>query len=56
MLMDVGMTVPNIRETSAVLYATRQGMRACNNSNMRNPSLHLFYGVYAMMARDEYEV
>ena len=21
----------------------RQGMRACNNNNMRNPSLHLFY-------------
>ena len=30
---------------SSILYAPRQGMRACNN-NMRNPSLHLFhYGV-----------
>ena len=30
----------------AVYYAPRQGMRACNNNNMRNPSLHLFhYGV-----------
>ena len=25
------------------IYAARQGMRACNNNNMRNPSLHLFY-------------
>ena len=25
------------------LNAARQGMRACNNNNMRNPSLHLFY-------------
>ena len=25
------------------IYVARQGMRACNNNNMRNPSLHLFY-------------
>ena len=25
------------------IYAARQGMRACNNNNMRNPFLHLFY-------------
>ena len=25
------------------IYATRQGTRACNNNNMCNPSLHLFY-------------
>ena len=48
MLKDVGMTVPKSRETSAVyicsktgdegrIYAARQGMRACNNNNMRNP-------------------
>ena len=27
------------------IYAARQGMKACNNNNMRNPSLHLYYGV-----------
>ena len=43
MLKDVGMTVPKSRETSAVymqqdnIYAAKQGMRACNNNNMRNP-------------------
>ena len=25
------------------IYAARQGMRTCNNTNMHNPSLHLFY-------------
>ena len=25
------------------LYAARQGIRACNNNNMHNPSLYLFY-------------
>ena len=25
------------------IYAVRQGMRACNNNNMCNPSLRLFY-------------
>ena len=39
MLNDVGITVPKLRETSAVLYAARQGMRACNNNNMRNLKL-----------------
>ena len=30
------------------VYAATQGMRACNNNNMRNPSLHFFYyGSYA---------
>ena len=54
-LKDIGMTVPKSRETS-VVYICRNtgnegtificGMRACNNNNMRNPSLHLFhYGV-----------
>ena len=33
MLKDVGMTVLKSRKTSAA----RQGMRACNNTNMRNP-------------------
>ena len=46
MLKDVEMTVPKSRETSAIcsktgdersIYAARQGMRACNNNNMRNP-------------------
>ena len=45
MLKDVGMTVPKSRETSICsktgdegnIYAARQGMRACNNNNMRNP-------------------
>ena len=46
MLKDVGMIVPKSRETSAVymqqdrrgsIYAARQGMRACNNTNMGNP-------------------
>ena len=47
MLKGVGMTVPKSRKTSAVymrktgdegsIYAARQGMRACNNTNMRNP-------------------
>ena len=32
MLKDVGMTVPEIRETSAV-YMQQDGMRACNNNN-----------------------
>ena len=36
MLKDVGITVPKSRETSAV-YAARQRMRACKNTNMRNP-------------------
>ena len=51
MLKDVGMTVPKSRETSAVyicsktgdegnIYTATQGMRACNNNNMHNPSLH----------------
>ena len=40
MLKDVGMTVPKIRETRAVYnYAAIQGMRACNNNNMRNPKI-----------------
>ena len=39
LLKDVGMTVPESRETSAVytMYAARQGMMSCNNNNMRNP-------------------
>ena len=51
MLKDEGMTVPKSRESicaskqgmRAVIYAARQGMRACKNNNMLNPSLHLFY-------------
>ena len=50
MLKDVGMTVLKGRETSAVYVqqdrgwgqSVRQGMRACNNNNMDNLSLHLF--------------
>ena len=33
-------------DEGSIIYARRQGMRACNNNNMRNPSLHLFhYGI-----------
>ena len=28
---------------AAGIYTARQGMRACNNNDMRNPSLHLYY-------------
>ena len=44
MLKEIGMTVPKSRETicsktgdEGNIYAARQGMRACNNNNMRNP-------------------
>ena len=38
MLKDVGMTMPKGREkVQYILYAARQGMRACNNTNMRSP-------------------
>ena len=30
------MIVPRSKETNPVLYAATQGMRACNNINMRN--------------------
>ena len=54
MLKEVEMTVTKSRETRAVyicsktgdegsIYAAKQGMRACNNTNKHNPSLHLFY-------------
>ena len=34
------------KDEGSILYAPRQGMRACNNNNMHNPTLHLFhYGV-----------
>ena len=29
----------------SLIYVERQGMRACNNNNMCNPSLHLFFVV-----------
>ena len=33
-------------EDEGSIFVVRQGMRACNNNNMRNPSLHLlYYGV-----------
>ena len=49
MLKDVGMTVPKVEKQvqyicsktgdEGNIYAARQGMRACNNNNMRNPIL-----------------
>ena len=40
--------MPKSREISAVYtYVARQGMRACNNNNMRNPSLHPLISGYA---------
>ena len=55
MLKGVGMTVPKSRKTSAVymrktgdegsIYAARQGMRAYNNTNMRNPIIKDVGGV-----------
>ena len=30
-------------EDEGSIYAARQEMRACDNNNMRNPSIHLFY-------------
>ena len=51
MLKDVGMSVPKVEKQvqyicsktgdGGGMYAARQGMRACNNNKMRNPSLHL---------------
>ena len=43
-IKEVGMTVPKSRETSTVLYAARQGMRASNNNDiMRNPIIKETY-------------
>ena len=56
MLKDVGMTVPKIRETSAVymqqdrgIYAATQGMKACNNTNMCNPTMKDVGRSYALL-------
>ena len=47
MMKDVGMTVPKVEKQvqyicsktgdEGSIYAAKQGMRACNNNNMRNP-------------------
>ena len=34
-----GMRAGNMRNPKLSIYAARQGMRACNNNNMRNPKL-----------------
>ena len=31
------------RQEMRAVYAAKQGMRVCNNTNKHNPSLHLFY-------------
>ena len=39
----------------SILYAPRRGMRACNNDNMRNPSLNL-YGVTHVIRQSPFPV
>ena len=46
---DVSIFICSKTGDEGSIYVARQGMRACNNNNMRNPSLHLFIMVLRML-------